>query len=456
MVKYNAVYSNFYFHRTQQIGMNKWRTRFEQIGITWFLIRWTLLAFPLAILVGSLVALFLWLLDEVTTVRLQHPWLLFFLPAAGVLIYFLYNLAGKRTEKGNNLIIEEIHEPGAGVPLRMAPLVLVTTLLTHLFGGSAGREGTAVQMGGSLADALAKPFNLASADRKTLLLCGMAAGFGAVFGTPVTGALFAVEVLFLGQILHTALLPCLIASLLADITCQYWGVGHISYSILSEAITLTAPANWWNSGMLLGKVIFLGICAGLVSALFSKLTMQIKNTSTLIFSRGWMIPLVGGLLVIGLSFIPGNSDYLGLGVWNADPSVVTISSAFTIGGAEPLSWAWKLLFTAITIGMGFKGGEVTPLFFIGATLGNMLAVWMGAPVDLMAGLGFIAVFAAATNTPIACTVMGIELFGGEHFLFFAIACFTAYYFSGHTGIYSAQRLNQPKIPGTSKKPGEEP
>ena len=435
--------------------MKKYFKTFEQIGITWFLIRWTILAIPIAIIVGSGVAFFLWSLEEVTNVRLRYPWLLAFLPAAGVLIYYLYDLAGKRTEKGNNLILDEIHEPGAGVPLRLAPLVLIATLITHLFGGSAGREGTAVQMGGSLADALSKPFRLNAEDRKTLLLCGMAAGFGAVFGTPVTGALFAVEVLFLGQILHTALLPCLIASLLADIACQFWGVGHVSYSILSEAITLTAPANWWNSGLLLGKVIVLGAIAGLVSAAFSILTNQIKHTANLLLPRGWLIPIVGGLIVIGLSLIPGNQDYLGLGVWNADPSVVTISSAFSIGGADSMSWAWKLLFTAVTIGMGFKGGEVTPLFFIGATLGNALAVWMGAPVDLMAGLGFIAVFAAATNTPIACTIMGIELFGGEHFLFFAIACFTAYYFSGHTGIYSSQRSLAPKTGKNFKNTDEQ-
>lgn len=424
--------------------MKKRFASFEQIGITWFLIRWTLLAIPLAILIGSLVAFFLWSLDELTLVRLKYPWLLAFLPAAGVLIYFLYDLAGKRTEKGNNLILDEIHEPGAGVPLRLAPLVLIATLITHLFGGSAGREGTAVQMGGSIADSLAKPFRLDSQDRKTLLLCGMAAGFGAVFGTPVTGALFALEVLLLGQILHTALLPCLIASFLADITCQFLGVGHISYTIVPVNLRITDITNWMPSGLLLGKVIVLGLAAGLVSACFSKLTNQIKNTATLLLGRAWLIPMVGGILIIGLSIIPGNSDYLGLGVWNADPSVVTISSAFSMGGSADFSFAWKLLFTAITIGMGFKGGEVTPLFFIGATLGNTLAILLGAPIDLMAGLGFIAVFAAATNTPIACTIMGIELFGGDHFLFYAIACFTAYYFSGHTGIYSSQRMVEPK------------
>ncbi|KYP15809.1 voltage-gated chloride channel family protein [Flavihumibacter sp. CACIAM 22H1] len=424
--------------------MKKSFAYFEQIGITWFLVRWTILAIPLATIIGSLVAFFLWSLDELTLVRLKFPWLLAFLPAAGVLIYFLYDLAGKRTEKGNNLILDEIHEPGAGVPLRLAPLVLIATLITHLFGGSAGREGTAVQMGGSIADALAKPFRLSTQDRRTLLLCGMAAGFGAVFGTPVTGALFALEVLLLGQIIHTALLPCLIASFLADITCQYWGVGHVGYSIAPGSFLRIDPSNWLPSSLLLGKVILLGLAAGLVSACFSKLTQLVKQTSNLLVPRAWMIPMTGGLLIIGLSLIPGNSAYLGLGVWNADPSVTTISAAFSLGGAEQFSFAWKLLFTAITIGMGFKGGEVTPLFFIGATLGNTLAILLGAPIDLMAGLGFIAVFAAATNTPIACTIMGLELFGGEYFLLYAIACFIAYYFSGHTGIYSSQRMLQSK------------
>ncbi|HEY8396464.1 MAG TPA: voltage-gated chloride channel family protein [Flavihumibacter sp.] len=428
-------------------GMNTGFRLSDQIKTTKYLIRWTAIVVPLALLIGSLVAFFLWSLDYVTNTRLKYPWLLAFLPAAGVLIYFLYDLAGKGTEKGNNLILDEIHEPAGGVPRRMAPLVLVATLITHLFGGSAGREGTAVQIGGSLAEGFARPFRFSSEDRRMLLICGMAAGFGAVFGTPLTGAIFALEVLILGQITHRALLPCLIASFLADITCQFWGVGHVSYQIRLVHRQFTDITSWLPNLVLLVKLIILGMACGMVSALFTTLTNQIKTTAKLIFRHGWMIPMTGGVLVVALSFIPGNSDYLGLGVWNADPSVVTISSAFTEGGAHTFSWAWKLLFTAITIGMGFKGGEVTPLFFMGATLGHTLAVLLGVPVDLFAGLGFIALFGAATNTPIACTIMGAELFGGEYLLHYAIVCFTAYYFSGKTGIYSSQRHLYDKLNG---------
>lgn len=420
-----------------------------------FLLRWTIWVIPMAIVIGSGVAFFLWSLDAVTQIRLNNPWLLSLLPLGGVLIFVLYRLAGKQTEKGNNLILEEIHEPSKTVPFRMAPLVLIATLLTHLFGGSAGREGTAVQMGGSLADSLAKPFGISPEDRKILLLCGMAAGFGSVFGTPLTGAIFAVEVLFVGRILHTALIPCLLASILGDISCQWWGLGHTKYAIATGTIPALHANNIGSWASILPQVILLGIAAGLASNAFSSLTHRIKTTATALLGPTWMVPAVGGIIIILLSFIPGNDDYLGLGVWNPNPAAVTISSSFSADGAAPFSWAWKLLFTAITIGMGFKGGEVTPLFFIGATLGNSLAVLGGAPVDLMAALGFIAVFAAATNTPIACTIMGIELFGGDYLIYYAIACFTAYFFSSHKGIYSSQRSNGSKIWTVFRKNGKQ-
>ena len=412
----------------------------EQVHIAAHLLKWTAITVPVALTVGSLVAFFLWSLDEVTQLRQQHPWLLYLLPVAGLLIYALYRYLGKNAEAGNNLIMNEIHEPGGGVPLRMAPLVLATTIITHLFGGSAGREGTAVQIGGSLAGQLGKWFRLGKEDVRIVLTTGIAAGFGAVFGTPVTGAVFALEVLTVGRISHKALLPCLMASVLADVTCSAWQIQHTHYHIaINEVINSTVDFIHFDFRLLL-KVILGGVCFGMAGYLFSTLSHTIKKYSGQFIPVKWLIPFIGGIVIIALTAVLGTDDYLGLGVTNPNPGGVSIVSSFREGGAGYWSWFWKLLFTAVTLGMGFKGGEVTPLFFIGAALGNTIAVLTGAPVDLMAGLGFIAVFAGATNTPIACTIMGVELFGGEYVLYYAVACFTAYYFSGHTGIYAAQRM----------------
>ena len=184
---------------------------------------------------------------------------------------------------------------------------------------------------------------------------------------------------------------------------------------------------------------------GLAAFLFGQLSHFIKTKSSQYIAKKWLIPVIGAVLIVGISYLLGTFDYLGLGVTNPDSNGISIVNAFKPGGAGYFSWFWKLLLTAITLGMGFKGGEVTPLFFIGATLGNMLAALTGSPVDLFAGLGFIAVFAGATNTPLACMLMGIELFGSENVIYYAVACFTAYYFSGHTGIYNAQRAGVSKL-----------
>lgn len=427
--------------------MKKIQCSFEQFSIFYHLLKWTVLVFPIAVTIGSLVAFFLWLLDKATQLRWQYDWLLLLLPFAGVFIYWLYRHLGKNADAGNNLIMDEIHQPGGGVPARMTPLVLFTTVITHLFGGSAGREGTAVQMGGSVANLFAKWFKLADHDLRILLMTGIAAGFGAVFGTPLTGAVFALEVLAIGVIRYDALIPCLIASIFADLTTTAWGIHHTHYHINSE-ITVNGLLplvhfNW----LLLAKVILAGVSFGLASYLFAELMHTIKNYSNRFIRHKWLIPAIGALLVIGLCHAMGTTDYIGLGITSKNPDGVSIVSAFRDGGATPWSWLWKIIFTAITLGMGFKGGEVTPLFFIGASLGNTIALLLGAPVDLFAGLGFIAVFAGATNTPLACTLMGVELFGSSHVLYFAVACFTAYYFSGHSGIYSAQRVMVSKIYG---------
>lgn len=419
----------------------------EHYIILKYLVKWTVLIIPIALVIGSVIAFFLWLLSAAIHFRFAHFWLLFLLPLAGLLIHFIYQSIGKSSEKGNNLIMEQIHEAGGGVPKRMAPIILFTTIITHLFGGSAGREGTAVQIGGSIASMFGSWFKLKGIDMRMILTAGVAAGFGAVFGTPLTGTIFALEVLTIGKIQYDALLPALIAAIVGDMTVGAWHVTHVRYHI--DQLPAYSPlmiSNLFHFDiLLLAKVIAASVAFGLASYLFAGMVHEIKTICQKIFKYKWMIPVFGGLLIIGLYFINGKPDYLSLGVDAEHAGAVTIPSSFHIGGADTWSWLWKTIYTTVTLGTGFKGGEVTPLFYIGATLGNTLSGILNAPVSLFAALGFIAVFAGATNTPLACTFMGIELFGGEHALLFAVACFTAYIFSGHSGIYSAQRIAVPKI-----------
>jgi H+/Cl- antiporter ClcA len=403
-----------------------------------------LLALPMAFAVGSLVALFLWLLQLSIHTRFLHPWLLYFLPLAGLLIHFIYRLFGQSAEKGNNLIIEQIRKEGGAVPKRMAPLILLTTIITHLFGGSAGREGTAVQIGGSLASMFNGLFKLDAEDRKVMLTAGIAAGFGAVFGTPITGAIFAIEVLTLGKMKVNALVPALFASVLADLTVNAWQVKHTHYRIDDFSLGSDYFSRTLHFDPLLSlKIIIASAAFGLASYLFMIMVDEVKSVSLKLFKWKWMIPIAGGLIIIGLTQLLGKPDYLSLGVDPEYPTAVTIQSAFHLGGAGNWSWLWKTIYTAITLGTGFKGGEVTPLFYIGATLGNTLSTFLNAPIGLFAALGFIAVFAGATNTPLACTIMGAELFDVQYLPYFALACFVSYLFSGHTSIYSAQSTDFP-------------
>jgi H+/Cl- antiporter ClcA len=407
-------------------------------------VKWLGLILPMAVTVGSACAFFLWSLEQVTLIRFHHPWLLYLLPLAGACVGLLYHYYGRSAEGGNNLIMDQIHEPGGGVPRRMAPLILFGTIATHLFGGSAGREGTAVQMAGSIASAFCRWFRLDGRRVRILLMAGIAAGFGAVFGTPLAGAIFALEVLMIGRVEYEALLPAFIAAVSADWTCHAWGIGHTHYHIDFLASSASPAAFFHLEPWLLLKVIAASAAFGLASTFFAELSHRLGAIFKRFIPYGPFRPMIGGVLVIGLFFLVGTGDYLGLGVSSPDPKAVTIVSFFESPEIHYWSWFWKIIFTVVTLSSGFKGGEVTPLFYIGAALGNALAGLMGAPTDLFAGLGFVAIFAGATNTPLACTLMGIELFGATHSVYIATACFLAYLFSGHSGIYLSQRIAVPK------------
>lgn len=409
-------------------------------------LKWIAMLIPMAIVIGSASAFFLWSLDALTRVRFAHPWLLYLLPLAGIAIVWMYRRLGGRAAAGNNLILDEIHQPGGGVPRRMAPLVLLGTLVTHLFGGSAGREGTAVQMGGSIAAALGRVLRLKAASLRLLLMAGVAAGFGSVFGTPVAGAIFAIEVLVIGRLQYDALIPCFAASLVAHWTCLAWGIHHTAYPPLDLSL-LEVP----RLG-LLGKVALASVAFGLAATLFAWACHRLGDGFQRWISRPLLRPAVGGVLVIVLFWIAGTPDYLGLGTLASREGTITLPGMFGAGEVPGNAWLWKLAFTVVTLAAGFKGGEVTPLFFIGAALGNALAHLMGAPVDLFAALGLVAIFAAATNTPIASTLLGMELFGPGCGLYLATACLIAYHCSSHRGIYASQRLETRKLrPGKRDK-----
>ncbi len=415
----------------------------ERVAHARIAVKWAALIVPMAGIVGSLCALFLWALDVVTEARNTHPALLFGLPAAGMAVGLTYHWIGRPAEGGNNLIVEQIHEPGGGVPLRMAPLILVATVISHLFGASVGREGTAVQLGGSVASTIAKHLRLGPRDISVLLMAGIAAGFGAVFGTPIAGAVFALEVLTIGRVEYRALVPASFAAIVADWCCHAWGIHHVAYHVVFSGYPDGAGPAFHINLLLVGEVAGASVLFGLASLLFSEATHSVGALFKRLCPLAYLRPGIGGLLVIGLVYAFGTRAYLGLGVTPASPGSAAIVSFF---GPQhfPWAWLWKIVFTVTSLASGFKGGEVTPLFFIGAGLGNAIAGVIGAPLDLFAALGFVAIFAGATNTPLACTIMGIELFGATHTVYLAVACFTAYLCSGHTGIYLSQRVGVPK------------
>lgn len=378
-------------------------------------------------LAGTGAAAFLRALTWATGQRTNHRWLLYLLPIAGLAIGLTYHYLAGTSAEGNRLVIGEIHEPKHHLPRRLAPLVLVAAVVTQLFGGSAGREGVAVQVSAGLSDQLTRLRRRAPADRRGLLLIAIAAGFGAVFGTPIAGTFFALEVPTLGHLrLGRWLVPCLTGALVGDQVTRAWGIVH-EHNPIIPPLTLTAGN--------VARLAVLALACGMVALAFIFAVAIVKR---LVRHLSWppLRPVAGGCVVIVLVGLAHTRQYLGLSV----PLGALALSGVTAGISV---FAWKLVFTAVTLGSGFQGGEVTPLFVMGATLGAALGPTLGLPVAVAAAVGFVAVFAAAANTPIACTVLAVELFGGHILPAAAVACAVATIVSTSRSIYEAQRVPDP-------------
>ncbi|WP_100431601.1 voltage-gated chloride channel family protein [Flavobacterium sp. 1] len=390
-------------------------------------LKWFFICCLIGIFSGSASALFLVSLEFVTQIRIQNTWIIWLLPFGGLLIGYLYFISDSKITKGNNLLLEEYNKPEKRIPFMMAPLVLLGTLITHLFGGSAGREGTAVQMGGAIADVCSSIFKLNHSEKRILIILGISAGFASVFGTPLAGAIFALEIVFFSRINFKSAVLSFAVAYIAYFTVEFWKIKHTHYNIPAVP-DMNFTAFFW--------IIIVSILFGFTALLFSRSTHFWGKLFSKNIKYPPLRPFIGGtILAVAIYFI-GTTKYIGLGV----PMIV---EAFTVPNA-PFDFLLKILFTGFTLGAGFKGGEVTPLFFVGATLGSALSVCVPLPIALLAGMGFVAVFSGATHTPIACTIMGMELFGINCGVYIGIACIIAYFFSGNVGIYKSQIVKGPK------------
>lgn len=388
-------------------------------------IRWLIIGSLAGGVIGLTGTLFHLCSGTAESLRERYPWLLLCLPLAGVFISFFYDIMKYSHDKGTNLVLLAVRD-NKTMGIRHAACIFVASVVTHLCGGSSGREGASLQIGAALGSFAGRKLHFSEDNRRIMTMCCMSAMFAAVFGTPVTAALFSMEVISVGIFYYSAIVPCSVAALTASWISSQFGITHLSMEV---ALPESGPVSYLKTALLgvLCAVLSVIFCASMSLAL--KLFRKIKNH---MLRAG-----LGGILVIILTFAVGSYDYNGTGG-------AMILKAFE---ERPfaLAFAIKLLFTVITLCSGYKGGEIFPVFFIGSSFGSFLAPLFGLPLSMGAAVGMTALFCGVTNCPVASVVLSVELFGGEGLPFFILACAVSYMLSGYRGLYSEQKIVYSKL-----------
>ena len=385
-------------------------------------VKWVVFSILAGLVVGLLGTVFHFGLSFVTILREQNSWLIFLLPVGGLAIVGLYHLLHDEKDTGTNLVISAIHS-GDKLPFVMAPLIFVSTLITHLTGGSAGREGAALQMGGSIGSAIGKLFRFDEKDKHVMIMCGMSAAFSALFGTPMAAAIFSMEMISVGVMYYIALVPCVISSLVAH------GIA-VSFGIAPEAFPLAQLPSFNLENAV--KISILAILCALLSILFCVILHQTEHLYKRFFKNPYIRVFVGGCLVVILTLIVGSAEYNGSGM--------NIIEKCMEGQVQPEAFFLKIVFTALTIGCGFKGGEIVPSFCTGAAFGCLFGNLVGFSPSLSAAIGMTSVFCGVSNCPITSLLISFELFGYEGMPYYLLAVAFSYMLSGYFGLYNAQHI----------------
>ncbi|MBO5339425.1 MAG: chloride channel protein [Oscillospiraceae bacterium] len=384
--------------------------------------RWVILSCLLGLGIGAVAVIFHHGIDLATELRMTHPALLLALPAAGVVIVWLYNVCGMAHDRGTNQIFVCVRS-ATPVRLRTAPLIFVSTILTHLAGGSAGREGAALQLGGSMAAAAGRAIRLDEKDERIMVMCGMSAAFSALFGTPLTAAIFSLEVVSVGVMYYAAIVPCLLSALTALEVAKFMGLPPAGYAVTGIPDV---------SMLSIGQAALIGGACALLSILFCKAMHAAPHLYERITKNPLLRAALGGVIILALTALVGSQDYNGAG-----GHIITLALA---GEARPEAFLLKILFTAVTLGAGFRGGEIVPILFTGATFGCVAGPLAGLSPSFGAALSMAALFCGATNCPISSMLLAFELFGGRSLSLFALCCWVSYMLSGYFGLYAEQKI----------------